>query len=93
MHFNNIHEEYKNLFTDEQGTIKPFKIKLAVDPLSGPQFHRPRFVPFAMRAAVEEELDRLERTGVLQKVYHSDYAAPIIAVPKKDGCVHLCAFV
>ena len=75
------------MFTDELGTIAPFK---AVDPTANPRFHRPRSVPFAMRAAVEEELDRLERTGVLQKVDHSDWAAPIVAVPKKDGRVRLC---
>ena len=43
-----------------------------------------------MRAAVEEELDQLERTGVLEKVDHSDWAAPIVAVSKKDGHVRLC---
>ena len=43
-----------------------------------------------MKAAVEEELDRLERIGVLEKVDHSDWAAPIVAVPKNDGHVRLC---
>ena len=43
-----------------------------------------------MKAAVEEELDRLERIGVLEKIPSSDWAAPIVAVPKKDGTVRLC---
>ena len=43
-----------------------------------------------MRSAVEEELDHLERTGVLEKVNHSEWAAPTVAVPNKDGRVRLC---
>ena len=90
VHLNALLEEYKDPFTDELGTIHPFKAKLAVDPTANPRYHRPRPVPFAMKAAVEEELDRLERIGVLEKVDHSDWAAPIVAVPKKDGHVRLC---
>ena len=40
-----------------------------------------------MKAAVDEELDRLERIGVLEKISSSDWAAPIVTVPKKDGKV------
>ena len=34
---------------------------------------------------VEEELDRLEKLGVMKKVERSDWASPIVCVPKKDG--------
>ena len=30
-------------------------------------------------------MDRLEQQGILRKVNNSDWAAPIVAVPKKDG--------
>ncbi len=55
-----------------------------------PKYHRPRAVPFARRPVVEAELDRLENMGVLEKVDHSDWAAPIVVVPKKDGQVRIC---
>ena len=42
-------------------------------------------VPFAIRDAVGEELDRLEAEGITERVNHSEWAAPIVAVPKKDG--------
>ena len=42
-----------------------------------------------MKAAVDEELDRLEQIGVLEKIL-SDWTAPIVTVPKKDGKVRLC---
>ena len=55
-----------------------------------PKYHRPRSVPFAMKSVVEEELNRLESTGVLERVEVADWAAPIVAVPKKDGRVRIC---
>ena len=55
-----------------------------------PRFHRPRSVPYALKSVVEEELDRLLRVGVLETVEHSDWAAPIVVVPKKDGRVRIC---
>ena len=42
-----------------------------------------------MRPVVEEELDRLEKLGVLEKIDHADWAAAIVLVPKKDGYVRI----
>ena len=39
---------------------------------------------------MEQELYRLEREGVLKRVNHSQWAAPIVTVPKKDGTVRIC---
>ena len=39
----------------------------------------------AIRDAVGKELDWLEHQGILKKVSNSDWAAPIVAVLKKDG--------
>ena len=39
---------------------------------------------------MEQELNRLEREGVLKRVNHSQWAAPIVTVPKKDGTVCIC---
>ena len=35
-------------------------------------------------------MDRLEAEGILQKVDHSEWAAPIVPVPKKDGSHRIC---
>ena len=39
---------------------------------------------------MEQELDRLEKAGALQRVDHSEWAAPIVTVPKRDVSVRIC---
>ena len=51
---------------------------------------RPRSVPYALREVIEKDLERLELLGVIEKVNHSDWAAPIVPVPKADHSVRLC---
>ena len=83
-------DKNKDVFADDLGTIQPFTAKLSVSSGARPKFCRARPVPYAMRSAVEEELDRLEAQGVIEKIDHSEWAAPIVAVPKKDGQVRIC---
>ena len=75
------------MLQDKLGHIRYFKAKVLN---ARPTFFKPISVPFAMKAAVEEELDRLERIGVLEKIPSREWAAPIVAVPKKDGTVRQC---
>ena len=39
---------------------------------------------------MEEELDRLEKLGVVKKAERSDWASPIVCVPKRDGSKRIC---
>ena len=54
-----------------------------VKPEARPIFKKPRPVPFTIKASIDKELDELEANGVISKVFHSDWAAPIVPVPKK----------
>ena len=85
-----IMERHADVFKEELGLMDQFAAKLVVKPGARPRFCRPRPIPFALKGAIERELDRLEETGVLEKVTHSDWAAPIVAVPKSDGTIRLC---
>ena len=76
---------HKRLFVEGLGTVEPYKVSLQVQQGAKPQFFKPRPVPFAIRDAVEKELDRLEQQGIVKKVNNSDWAAPVVAVLKKDG--------
>ena len=83
-------DKYSDVFKKELGTLKGFKAKLALKPDSKPQFCRPRQVPYALKGAVDRELQHLEITGVIERIPHSKWATPLVAVPKEDGSVRLC---
>ena len=83
-------ENHKEIFKKELGTFKGPKAKLQVQPSATARFHKPRTVPFTIKEAVGNELDRLEAEGILQKVDHSEWAAAIVPVPKKDGSHRIC---
>ena len=76
--------------TNWEPSPKKFKASLENRPDACPKFYGGRPVLFAIKAAIEEELDRLEASGVIEKVSHSDWAAPIVAVPKKNGKCRIC---
>ena len=86
----NLLENYQKLFNDELGKIQPYQAKLKVRPDAQPKFFKARPVPFANKPAIEQELDRLEGMGAIVKIPHSEWAAPIVPVPKKDGKFRLC---
>eukprot|EP00731_Ephydatia_muelleri_P014893 Em0008g613a len=83
-------KEYNAVFSAELGTIKTFKARLVLKKGALPKFCRARSVPFALRPAVEAELDRLEKLGILEKVSYSNWATPIVPVVKGDGSVRIC---
>ena len=83
-------QKYDELFRDELGTLKGITARLVVDENATPKFFKPRPVPYAIRGAIEQDLDRLESLGVLEKINHSEWAAPIVPVPKADGSIRKC---
>lgn len=71
--------------------MQEFSKKLAVRLGARPCFHLPCSVPYTLKEAVEQELDSMERLGVIEKVSHSNWAAPIVVVPKRDDIWYACA--
>ena len=48
-------------------------------------------MPHAIQAAVEAELNRLVRLGILSPITYSHRAPPIVVVKKGNGTLRLCA--
>ena len=82
--------KYASLFDGDLGTIKGVTAHLKLRENATPQFFKPRPVPFALKEKIAEELKRLERIGVLEKVEFSDWATPIVPVLKPDDTVRIC---
>ena len=86
----NVLSKHARVFSDKLGELKGVKIKLHVDPLVTPKFFKARTIPFALKAKVETELERLESLGIIIPVQHSNWAAPVVPVVKQDGTIRLC---
>ena len=70
--------------------MKTFEATLQLKPGAKPKFCKARPVPFALKAAIEQELDRLESEGILEKVSYSEWAATVVSVHKPEGNIRLC---
>ena len=80
-----VTNKYPNVFSEKLGTRKGALAKINVIPNSKLKFMKARTVPFAMKAAVELEIERMENEGILKSLPFSEWASPIIIVPKRDG--------
>lgn len=85
-----ILEENAELFDGNLGELNTGKAHLTLKDDARPVFHRPRSLPYATKPAVEAELDRMERQGIIESVQTSNWATPVVPVPKPDGSVRLC---
>ena len=79
--------KYADVFKVELGTTEGIKAKLVLKAGAVSKFIRPRLIPFALKEAVEKELHHFEEQGILRRIMHSSWAAPIVVAPKKDGRV------
>ena len=83
-------DRHKMVFDKGLGTIKGFTAEIKLQDGAKLIFCKARTVPYALCQKVKEELDRLEKLGVVKKVERSDLASPIVCVPKKDGSIRIC---
>ena len=83
-------QQYSAVFSEEVGKLEGVEAKSVIDPAISPKFCRARTVPHALKPKVEFELRRLQQAGIIDPIEHSDWAAPIVPVVKKDGSVRIC---
>uniref|UniRef100_A0A5S6QM53 RNA-directed DNA polymerase n=1 Tax=Trichuris muris TaxID=70415 RepID=A0A5S6QM53_TRIMR len=91
----NAHEyvlrRYPEICDPSLGHCKFATASLRLRPDAQPVFRPRRPVPYAVVSTVDAELNRLENLGVITKVNYSSWAAPFIAIKKRDGSLRLCA--
>lgn len=78
------------MFSESQGCIECFKAKIRIKPGTTPILCNAHPVSYALREAVGRELDRLEKMKVISKTEKSEWASPIVTVPKADKTIRIC---
>ena len=79
-----------DVLQNDLGTLKGIQAKLVAPEDATPKFFKPCAVSYAIQGAIEKYLEHLESLGIIKNVNYSDWAAPIVPVPKADGSVHIC---
>ena len=86
----NVPESFPQLFAEGVGTLQGYQAKITLSSDAKPRFHRPRQVPYALKQKVEEELNRLQKEGIIQPVENSKWAAPVVIARKADNSIRIC---
>ncbi|UYV78825.1 K02A2.6-like, partial [Cordylochernes scorpioides] len=84
-----ILKENQALFAETTEPIKGFTFSVNMCDVN-PIFHKARPVPFAIRPAVTEALDKMVAKGYLCEVASSKWATPVVVVPKKNKEIRIC---
>ena len=85
-----ILEKHKALFRSELRQAKTIEAKLHIVSETKPLFCKAQQVPHALQEKVDDELSRLELSGIIEPVQFSEWAAPIVPVLKPNGSVRIC---
>ena len=88
--FNELLNENKVLFATTGSGIKGFCAKLELKPGAQPVFQKHRQVPYSLVSAVEDEYSRLVKSDIWYPVTHSQWASPVVHVPKANGRIRVC---
>lgn len=88
---NGLKSKYPSVFGQRRGEIKEFQANLSLKGNPIPVFCKPRSIPYAVKPLVETELQRLVKEGVLTQVMHTEWATPLVVVPKSEGQIRICA--
>ena len=83
--------EFPAVFKDGLGTVKDYQAEIILTNDAKPKCCSARPVPYAIRPAVDKELDQLEQEGILAPVESAIWASPVVVAPKKNGEIRLCA--
>ena len=83
-------QKHASIFKDELGEVKGTTAKIHVNPQARLRFCKSHTVPYVLWGKVEQELDWMERDGIIQPVEYSEWAAPNVPVVKTDGSIRNC---
>jgi hypothetical protein len=86
-----LQTNFKSVFEEGLGKCTMLKAHLYLKPDVKPVFCKARPVSQKAQEAIEAELDRLLSIGAIRSIDYSSWAAPFVAVGKRDGKLRLCS--
>ena len=78
------------MFQGGVGTIVGYQADVRLREGTKPVFKKYRSVAYALQPVLEAELTRLQNKGILQPVQTSQWATPLVVVPKANGKIRVC---
>ena len=84
-------QKFPEVFSGSLEKCTKMKAQFQVKDHAQPIFKKKRNVPFAALEQIDEELDRLEKAGILSKTDFSKWAVPTVYVRKKSNQLRVCA--
>ena len=85
-----IMNKYKDVLGSSIGCM-PGGYEIKIDDTVTPVVHPPRSVPAALRQKVKDELDHLEKCGIITKISKpTQWVNSMVVVRKKNGKVRIC---
>ena len=81
-----------DVLSNKIGKLKGHHVKLHIDKQVKPVAQRERRIPFALREKAREELDKLEKAGIIEDVTNepTPWLNPLVIAPKPNGKIRLC---
>ncbi|KAG8180546.1 hypothetical protein JTE90_018166 [Oedothorax gibbosus] len=83
---------YSEILKEGIGKFKDFKARGYLKDNVKSKFFKPRTVPYALASRVNQEIDRLEKLGLIEPVETSDWATPIVPIVKPGGSIRICGY-
>ena len=87
-----IVSRFPAVFNKDVGTIKGYKAIIRLRQGTKPIFKKSRSVAYALQPALELELNRMQQEGILEPVERSEWATPLVIVPKSNGKLRVCHY-
>ena len=82
--------QFSRVFESGLGTFTGPAVKIPIKEDAHPKFCRARPVPFPVKPAAEKAISKMVEEGILEAVYYSEWASPVVYVTNSDGSVRLC---
>ena len=85
-----IVSRFPAVFSAEVGKIQGYKAVIRLKEGTKPIFKKSRSVAYALQPALETELMRMQQEGILEPIESSEWATPLVIVPKSNGRLRVC---